>query len=72
MIGNVVFWGFTKPSGVHILEAITEEFKNHGATHINCASHFPENSSGRLYERFGLHPAETQYVGKIDALKTLA
>lgn len=65
LVGTVIFWGFLKPSGVRIIEAIAVEFQKRGAAHINCASHFPDNSTGRFYERIGMHAAETQFVGEI-------
>jgi hypothetical protein len=68
-IGNVVFWGFLKPSGVHIIEAMVIELGKRGATHLSAASHFPANSTGRFYERMGMQRAETQFIAEIAKMK---
>jgi hypothetical protein len=62
LIGNIVFWSFTKPKGVRVFDAICSELKRLGATHINAASHFPHNRTGEFYMSHGFHAAETQYL----------
>lgn len=69
-IGLILFWNYTRPSGIHVFEAMAERFRALGATHINAASHFPSNRIGQHYARFGLHPCETQFIGCLAAMKT--
>lgn len=69
-VGIILFWNYSRPSGIHVFEAIVERFRSLGATHINCASHFPDNRIGRHYMRFGLHPAETQFISSLATMKT--
>lgn len=66
-VGVVLFWNYNRPSGIRVFEALTREFKARGATHINCASHFPDHRIGRHYRRLNLQPAEIQYVGPVDS-----
>ena len=69
-IGLILFWNYTRPSGIRVFEAIAERFRALGATHINAASHFPDNRIGQYYARFRLHPAEVQHIGCLSAMKT--
>lgn len=64
-LGVILFWNYDRPSGIKILPEMVEAFRRLGATHINCASHFPDNRIGKHYEALGIHPAEVQYVGNI-------
>lgn len=65
-IGTVLFWNFTKPSGIHVLRALADEFKAHGATHLACSSHFPTNRVGRHYVKsLDMKPVEVQYLLKL-------
>lgn len=70
-IGTVLFWNYTKPSGVHVFEALAAEFSRLGASHISCSSHFPENKVGRLYLKMNSTPCEIQYIARIEAMTPL-
>lgn len=61
-IGLVLFWNYRKPGGIRIFQAMVEEFKRRGATHVSCSSHFPKNTIGRHYLKRGAHPVEVQYL----------
>ena len=65
-IGTVLFWNFNRPSGIHVLAALAEEFKARGATHLACSSHFPTNRVGRHYVKsLDMKPVEVQYLLKL-------
>lgn len=70
-MGTVIFWNYNRPSGVHVIEALAREFKQAGATHLTCTSHFPENKAGRIYVRMGSTPCEIQYIAKLANMKSL-
>ncbi len=70
-IGTVLFWNYSRPSGIKVFEALVKEFKRCGATHINVASHFPENLAGRFYTRFGLKQCEVQWITEIATMTPL-
>ena len=66
MVGHIVFWNFTRPSGVGILTAIAEEFRQRGASHITASSHHPKHAAGGLYRRLlGARPAEMDWIAPL-------
>ena len=69
LIGNVLFWNFTTPSGLGVLKAITEEFKALGAAYVSVTSHFPDNRIGDFYCKTGLQRVETNWLAKIDDMR---
>lgn len=69
MVGCVIFWNFTRPSGIHIFDALVLELEKHGATHLSTTSHFPKNRIGEFYAKRGMSPAETTFIGEIAAIK---
>lgn len=68
LVGNVLFWNFTQPSGLKILEAIAAQFKALGATYLSVTSHYPENRIGDFYCKTGLQRVETNWLAKIDQM----
>ncbi len=62
IVGNVIFWNFTKPSGAAILDAIADEFTRLGATHIGVSSHHPELRLNEFYGKRGFVPIEDQFI----------
>lgn len=67
-VGNVLFWNYSRPSGVRILEALAVEFQNRGASHLGVASHYPDNLAARFYSRIGLQPCEQQHIVAIETI----
>jgi hypothetical protein len=72
ILGSVVFWHFKRPRDIQIFDALVGCCKLAGATHINPSSHFPINTIGRFYEKRGLIPVETQFLGAVDILILIA
>lgn len=68
VIGNIMFWNFTRPSGVHIFEAMVKELKKLGVTHITANSHFPENRIGDFYCKLGLRRVEISWLAEINSM----
>jgi len=69
-VGLIVFWNYSRPSGIHIFEAMIQAFRQHGATHLNCSSHFPANRIGQHYvKRFDMAPVEVQYLAEISKMR---
>lgn len=68
-VGLLLFWNYTRPSGVHVFGAMAERFRELGATHLNCASHFPDNRLARWYARFGLRAAEIQHISPLATMR---
>ena len=64
-VASVKFWYFRTPREISIFKALCEEAKRRGATNIDASSHFPNHTIGRYYERFGMKPAETVYLGSL-------
>ena len=62
---HVPFWYFRSPREIRILDALIEVCRKAGATHLNVASHYPENRIGRYYEKKGLHPVESLFLLKL-------
>ncbi len=70
-VGTVLFWNYNRPSGVHVIEALAQEFNRLGASHFSCSSHFPENKAGRLYVKMNSTPCEIQYMTRIAEMTPL-
>lgn len=65
VIAQVIFWYFQKHQEIKIFEALLTACKVAGATHINAASHFPENTIGKRYLKLGLQAIEKQYMSAL-------
>lgn len=65
-IAYVVFWYFTKAREMAIFEELAKACRDAGCTHFNPSSLWPMNTIGKHYERYGLKPTETQYLGEIE------
>jgi hypothetical protein len=69
LIGNVLFWNFTKPSGAAIFEAMVNELEKLGAKYISATSHFPDNRLGDFYCKRGLKAVETIWLAEISTMR---
>lgn len=69
LIGNILFWNFTKPSGVGIFQAMVSEFRGLGAKYVTASSHFPENRLGDFYCKQGLKAVETSWIAEISTMR---
>lgn len=65
-VANVDFWYFRNPREIEIFYALCQECRARGATHISASSHFPKHVIGRFYEKLGMFPAETVYLGDLE------
>ena len=65
VIAQVAFWYFKSSREIRIFDALCQACKEAGATHINAASHFPNNAIGRHYIKNGLHNCEIQSIKPI-------
>lgn len=65
LIAHVPFWYFTKPSGIHIFDALMVECKAAGATHINPSSLYPDNRIARFYSKKGFRSCEIQSISHL-------
>lgn len=64
LLAHTAFWYFKTPREVTIFEALMEECRKAGATHIAAASTLPKNAIARRYSRLGLQECETQSIKK--------
>lgn len=65
VIAWVLFWRFSGTQQIKIFEALLDACKERGATHVNAASHFPDNRILRYYSKLGLQPVETQAIKQL-------
>ena len=63
IIAYVIFWHAKRGRELTIFDALCRECAARGATLVNSSSLFPANTIGRLYERRGHWPVETQFLG---------
>lgn len=66
LVANVLFFYFQQKREITIFYAFLEALRAAGATHIDAASHFPENTIGKFYKKLGLVPTETHWMASID------
>lgn len=64
-VAQVVFWYFKSSREIRIFDALMDECRNVGATHINAASHFPKNAINRWYSKYGLKVSEIQSIARL-------
>lgn len=72
IIAHVAFWYFKNAREMEIFELLMQHCAAAGASHINAASHYPENRIGRHYDKFGLNASESTWLGRIDLAKAAA
>ena len=65
IVGNIIFWNFTKPKGIGIFDAMVKALAARGATHISASSHFPKNRIGDFYCQKMMKQVELQWLGDI-------
>lgn len=65
IIAQVMFWNFKAPREIEIFDALSDACKEAGATHINAASHFPNNTISRYYAKKMLINCEVQSMKQL-------
>lgn len=70
VLARVEFWYFKRPREITIFDTLREACRWLGATHIGAASHYPENTVGRVYDRRNMLPIESYHMGELT--KTVA
>ena len=66
VVAQVLFWFFKSAREIRILDEMKRACANAGATHLCCASHFPENRIGRHYERLSMKPIEQWHMTELE------
>lgn len=64
-VAQVIFWYFTNAREIKIFDALANQCRAIGATHINSAAHPPHCRIMRYYVQQGMRPAELQAMGRL-------
>lgn len=64
-VANVKFWYFQQHREITIFEELLRICGAMGASEFTGSSHSPDHTIGRYYQKLGLKPVETVYIGKI-------
>lgn len=67
-VANVKFWYFQQHREITIFEELIRLCATAGATFFTGSSHAPDHTIGRHYEKKGMKPVETVYMGPIQKL----
>jgi hypothetical protein len=64
IVAQVIFWYFEQRREIAIFDALLEECRANGATHVNVAA-IGNGPGRRFYQARGLTMVETQYLGPL-------